>query len=95
MRNVTAEELKESAVTKGIESIPVRECSICNSPLCFVVRNTDLYFSSACACSDYRTNPSPREWGDAAAFINSQTSDQVKQKIAALFGVEIGVPDGA
>lgn len=89
MRDVTAEEVEASIKQKGITMIVVRQCSLCDYDLKYIVEGDNLYFDSGCNCVRHPSPPQPREWGELAWLINMQSQDKHKAEMAKLVGIEL------
>lgn len=92
MRDVTAEEVRQAVLNSGVSSIMIRECSICRSPIGFVINGGKLYRDSDCDCTWGRSFPTICSWSDLAYGINIQTADEAKRETAAKFFIDIDQP---
>jgi hypothetical protein len=84
----TVDQLKQAAESLepgASRFVKVRECSICDASIGFVVCPEGLYFDRGCGCTRYRSPLEPRDWADAIAFIQA-SEDQAAA--AKSFGVE-------
>lgn len=88
MRNTTAEELKQACHKHKIERVNVRQCSICNGWIGYVISGDSIAFDSGCDCVSYG-GWMARTWQDAAECVNMQTDFEVKKTLAAKFGVDL------
>lgn len=86
MSKVTAEQVKAACLAAGIKSIEHHECSICLYMTAYLVRGDQLYFDPSCDCTGGR-GPELSSWQDAADWINMQTQDDIRAKIAGRFGI--------
>jgi hypothetical protein len=87
MKDVTSDEVKAAVLASGKKWIELRRCSICDSPVGYVIQGDELLFDPSCdCCGGY--GPEPRSWSTVSDLINRQ-NDEWKPKLAALFGVEV------
>ena len=85
---VTADEVQR--VCKQTH-IPHHDCAICGDFVYYLVDgNGALFFDSSCACSS--SAPRHAGWQEAAGWINMQTTDENKRKIAAKFDFDFDAP---
>ena len=91
--NVTTEMIRTAIKNTGKEFFPVRECSICNTSIGYVLYGDFFGYDSSCGCTTWASDPQKRDWDDAADLINMQTNPTAKVRIAAVFGFEF--KDGA
>lgn len=88
MKDVTAGEVKAAVKVAGIERIEHHDCGGCGYPTAFLVHDDTLYFDPGCYCSRYGRAPlEPREWSEAADWINMQSKPEIKAKLAKSFGI--------
>lgn len=85
MRKITAEEVKQSAIEKGITRVDHHRCGCCEVMVRYYIAHGNLFFDPSCGCSDSREEP--REWWDAAEWINMQSTDEHQKEVAAKFGL--------
>jgi hypothetical protein len=83
----TGEEVKESVLENGIQSIDHHRCSICNLMVYYEIKGGELYFQPSCDCSQWHP-PEPRSWQSAADWINMQSNETSHASIAKRFGLE-------
>ena len=68
----------------------IRECSICNYPLCYVFSPCFEYvgFDKGCNCSLKGTNIAECSWSDLANYYNMQTDPEYIKKMDEFWGFE-------
>ena len=89
MERVTAEQVRDAALAANVTRVPSHPCSICGHEVAYYINRGDLYFDSGCDCV---YNPDSRRhcsWQDAADWINMQSADEWRVKIAAKFGLNL------
>ena len=84
---VTAEQVKAAMMAANLDWAVSHDCSICGTDVGYVRVGDRLYFRPACHCSF--SPEEPRTWQDAADWINMQSGDEHKAKIAARFGLAL------
>ena len=87
---VTAEQLKDAVIRKGITTIDHHRCSICDYMVNYIVHEENLYFDSACDCvslNNYSLE-SLRTWQSVADWVNCQLTEETKLELAKRFGLE-------
>ena len=75
-------ELEEAKnkLRKG-ELIPVRNCSICLTPIGYrLVHNGIIAFDSNCDCTSYYSEPEPVDLTEFKKFIEKQNDKKTKSK---------------
>lgn len=83
---ITADEVKNAMIAKGIGGVEHHDCSICHGTVSYVRQGARLFFDPHCGCAG--DGPlEPRTWQDAADWINMQ-SPEWQVKIAGRFGIE-------
>jgi len=87
MRNVTGAEVKAAMMEKNISVVKHHDCCICGVWVEYKRHEERLFFDSSCGCLG--SDPEPREWDDAADWINMQSNPDNKKEIAARFGIEL------
>lgn len=87
MSDITAEQVKQSMLDKNITHVDHRECGGCKHMVYYSRVFDRLYFNPGCSCSGYNSKE-PREWEEAARWINMQSQDEIRVKIATRFGLE-------
>jgi hypothetical protein len=92
---VTAEQVKQAVEAAGIERIDHHDCGGCGYMTAYLVQGGQLYFDPGCDCSRRGpAEPEPRDWGDAADWINMQSGEWAA-KIAKRFGIELPTVEAA
>lgn len=82
---VTAEEVKATVLAKGLAWIDHHDCGGCGSMVGYSVEGGRLFFNPGCDC---RWSPAePRDWSDAADWINMQSNAEVRNKLRQRFGL--------
>lgn len=83
---VTAQEVRDACLACGTGlSIQHHKCSLCDCWVHYQVENGELFFAPGCGCS--WSPMEPREWQDAADWINVQDNDKARNAIRAKFGM--------
>jgi len=86
MDDVTEEQVKTAALSKGIPTIDHHRCSFCNTMVYYFIQGEDLFFNPGCGCS--WSPPTQSSWQYAADWINMQSNSEIKIGIAKRFGLE-------
>lgn len=69
---ITGEAIRDAVLAAGVKRIPARTCSICHSPLEYLVSSAGgLYFSGDCECTSYSSPPTPCDWEDIAELFKA------------------------
>ena len=87
--NITGQLVKAAAMTKNITYIPIRQCSICEADVAYRVYDGRVYFDPNCRCGRHAAELQPREWTDAADWINSHIDPQARRTVLAQFGFDL------
>lgn len=85
---ITGKQVKEAMITKNINIVDHHNCSICGEMVFYSREGDNLYFNSSCGCCLSSSPPQPREWEDAANWINMQGTKDMQLEIANKFGLE-------
>lgn len=88
MKTFTGEEVKQAGLAAGITIIDHHDCSICGYMVSYFILGDQLYFDSGCDCG-ISSQPTVRTWQEAADWINMQTREDIREKIAARFGLTL------
>lgn len=83
---VTAEQVRAAVLAAGIVEIPHHDCAACGEWVRYIVHRESLYFDPSCGCA-WTPFPEPREWQNAADWINMQSSDNVRSELMKRFGI--------
>lgn len=83
---VTAKQVMDAMIAADIDWVDSHECAICFRKVGYARRGDRLFFQPECSCSF--SPEEPRTWQDAADWINMQTSDEARLRIAARFGLK-------
>jgi hypothetical protein len=86
---VTAEQVRDAALTAGITSVESHPCSFCGVVVGYRIRDGELYFDSGCECCYNPNSLQPRDWQNAADWINMQTHDEQARHVATAFGLNL------
>jgi 7,8-dihydro-6-hydroxymethylpterin-pyrophosphokinase len=62
--------------------MPLRRCSLCYKTIGYTQQEGQLYFNSACGCSDH-FEPEPRSWNSVVETLEMQSSDEMRDRIIA------------
>lgn len=65
----TAEDVKLAVGAHGITRWKLRECSICNYPLCYLFADGQVLYDTGCYCTRQRGGPEERSYEDVADFF--------------------------
>lgn len=84
---VTAEEVKAAMVAANITRVNSHECGGCGSMVFYSREGERLFFNPACNCSSRWSPSEPREWDDAAEWINMQSHAEERNKLRLRFGL--------
>jgi len=84
---VTAAEVKKAVLAKGIKTIEHHTCAACDCWVNYFVEGENLFFDSSCDCSSSGHGMEPREWQEAADWINMQSNLCVELDLKSRFGI--------
>ncbi len=84
---VTGQQVRDAVLKAGITSIPHHDCGGCGEWVHYFVCEGNLFFSPACGCSWAPSEP--RNWSDAANWINMQSNPDWQVKLRQMFGIEV------
>lgn len=87
---ITANQVKDGMTRNGIITVDHHSCGFCDYMTKFVREGDELFFDPGCDCVPYIKNLEPREFQDAADWVNMQSDPDIKSKLAAKFGVVVG-----
>lgn len=82
---VTGEQVRNAMKDAGITVVDHHTCGICGVMVFYSRDNDQLFFNSGCGCMG--SPPQPRNWDDAAEWINMQSVPEIRQKLATKFGL--------
>lgn len=88
MEDITPNEVKDAALATGKTWFPVRDCSLCGSPVGYRTLGERVGFDSNCGCSSRDSGVEERTWDDPARLINMQTLPEWRNKMRAVFGLD-------
>lgn len=84
---VTGEDVRRAAQLSGATKIDNHTCSICGYMTRYLIVEGALYYDRGCHCVPNQPDSvSPRDWEEAAGWINQQTNEEFKRNIMARFG---------
>jgi hypothetical protein len=86
---VTGEQVKKAMMAANVQSVEIRRCSICNSPLFYDRKGEYLFFDSNCDCTSFYSEPQLKDWESVAELINVQSNPEYKKELAQKFGIEL------
>ena len=86
MEKVTGEQVKAAMIAADIARVDHHECGGCGWMVYYFRDGEDLFFDPSCDCS---SGSGQREatWDDAAEWINMQTNEVSRNRIAGAFGL--------
>jgi ribosomal protein L37AE/L43A len=84
MGKVTGNQVREAMMAANITQVDHHECGICGEMTFYSREGCNLFFNAGCGCA--WSPPQPREWNDAAEFINMQDAEW-QEKLKACFGL--------
>lgn len=84
---IDQETIKKSVLKNNINLIYVRDCSLCSTPLHFVVEDETLKFDSNCNCVTYTAPLEERSWNVLAEWVNMQKNLENKKEILKRLGI--------
>lgn len=87
---ITGEQVKQAMIAASIESVDHHKCGFCGFMTRFIRVDDRLFFDAGCYCTRRSHSFEPRSFDDAAYWINMQSSPDVRERLAASFGV-VGV----
>lgn len=91
MKEVTAEQVKQAADERNIGYWKLRECSMCFTPIGYVIDGDGPAFDSNCGCVSYHTPPEPCGWDKLADTFNMQ-KPEIRERMWGDF-LASGVPN--
>jgi hypothetical protein len=84
---ITAAQVQAAVLSKQITKIDHHRCSLCNHMVYYLVIGGELFFNPGCDCK--WEDPEPRDWQDAANFINMQTNEIIRSQLMKQWGFGI------
>jgi hypothetical protein len=87
MKCVSAQEVRDAALSAKITHVNHHRCSICDSMVGYYIENGDLFFDSMCDCTSLWSQPQECLWQEAADWINMQTDVSYQEEIMKSFGM--------
>ncbi len=84
---VTGEEVKAAMIAANITHVDHHDCGGCFEMVFYSREGKHLFFNPRCGCSSGWSPPEPRDWSDAADWINMQSSTEWRNKLRARFGL--------
>jgi hypothetical protein len=87
MPDRTPAEFAAAAQDREITWWPIRDCSLCGTPIGYECSGYRVAFVSSCGCSSFNGWNS-RSWDDLAQHYNMQTNDSVIARYAEFWGFE-------
>jgi len=91
MNYAVADEVKTAALAAGITRVEVRPCSMCGYLMAYLIKGEELWYDPGCDCTTRDSYLEPRNWSDAADWINMQSQPKGKIAIAKKFGLELDI----
>jgi len=85
---ITGEQVKTAMIEADIIRVDHHDCGGCGSMVFYSREGENLYFNPSCDCVSYYAPPEPREWEEAANWINMQSSEEWRTKLMKRFGLE-------
>jgi len=92
MKDVTSDEVKEAMIEANLERVLVRNCSMCGYQMEYIREGENLFYDAGCHCTYMRGGLEPRDWNSISEWINMQSADEHKIRIAEKFGIKIETP---
>ena len=86
---ITGDQVKEAMLSNDITRVDHHHCGLCGDMVFYSREGDQLYFNPGCSCVRPYNPPEPRSWDDPAKWINMQTNDEVRTKIAKRFGITL------
>ena len=83
---VTGEQVSVSMIKANITHVDHHNCGGCGEMVFYSREGDYLFFHPGCGCGR-RSDAEPRDWSDAANWINMQNMPEWREKIAARFGM--------
>lgn len=88
LRNTTPEEVQAACAANNITQVDHHRCGICNFMVSYYIKGDKLYFDASCDCTSDNA-PIERPWSNASDWINMQSREDIKAKLAKSFGVDL------
>ena len=85
---VTGEMVKQAMIEKNITAVDHHDCGGCGVMVRYYREGEQLYFDPSCGCSSLG-GPEPRDWDNAANWINMQSREENAEEIALRFGIDL------
>ena len=79
MEKYSAEWIKEQVGTRT--RLPLRNCTLCNTELYYLVKEDRIFFDGNCDCVSYTTQLIESSWDKLAATFALQSSDEIRDKL--------------
>jgi hypothetical protein len=86
---VSGKQLKEAMVAAGIDRAEHHACGGCGYMTAYVRRGDELFFDAGCDCTRGPIELEPRDWTEAARWVNMQVEDERRAGVAKKFGLEL------
>lgn len=84
---VTPEQVRDAMMAAGIERVESHTCSLCGYPRAYIREGDRLFYDPGCNCGSYPASLVPRQWLDAAMWINMQTEERWQVDLRERFGL--------
>lgn len=82
---VTGQQVMDAMISKDITHTDHHNCGICGEMVFYSRHEDQLFFNPGCGCC--WSPAEPRDWEEAANWINMQTNAEIKNQIAKRFGL--------
>lgn len=83
---VTAAQVRAAMIAANITYVDHHDCGGCGEMVFYSREGEQLFFNPGCGCSSWGARE-PRDWQDAASWINMQSSPEWREKLAQRFGL--------
>lgn len=84
---VTGDQVHAAMVAANITHVDHHDCGGCGTMVFYSRQGDQLFFNPRCDCSPGWSPPEPRDWSDAADWINMQSRPEWRNKLRAAFGL--------
>jgi hypothetical protein len=83
---LTADYIRQVWRQKNISKLTIRECSICDYPIKYLVNLSELYIDTWCNCSSRHEPPRYVGWQQLVDNIRNCQTEENKKETAKLYG---------
>lgn len=89
MAMVTGEDVMRAVEHSGAQRLPLRQCSICNYQMDYIIIDGQPYLDTGCNCTSTPSEPRRMSWHNVARHINIQPSIEMRNRIRQEWGLPL------